>query len=208
MAVGDLYLLTVQIRTGGNVTQIGLGFEQDAGTNGPYTLEATTTAWELSVLPTLLLALATDASVERIAMVPVTATDEVPGQTDYYAKDGVVIGDGLPSNMAAVIHMATTGPNAKHNGRVYIAGISELEQNAGRLTVAQQTLMDNIATKLALDVAPTAPEDANFTPVVISRYVDGVKRTPPIGYPVTIPVARNIMRQQRRRKTPSFGFVG
>ena len=208
MAVDDLYLMKVQIRTHERVTVINLGWLMDAGTVGPDTLEATCLAWKLAVLPTFLLALADDVSVERIAMDPVTDTSEVPGILDMYAEDGVVLGDGLPSTMCAVISLPCTGPNAKHNGRLFISGLSELEQNSGRLTAAQQILMDNIATKLAVDITPTAPETANFTPVVISRFVDGVKRVPPVGYLITVPVAKNIMRQQRRRKTFSYGYVG
>jgi hypothetical protein len=202
----ELYLMTVQIGVAGFETEFGLGFVQDGGTNGPDTMEATCQAWEAAVLPTLLLALSGGCRVHRIAMKPITNTNEVPGVVDLTGEDGAVLGDALPASMCAIIHMATVAPNAKHNGRLFISGVSEEAQVEGTLTGAQLTLMQNLADKLAIDVEPSAPETATFVPAVISRFVDGAKRTPPVGFLVTIPVAKADLRQQRLRKTPAFGF--
>ena len=206
MAVDDLYGMTVQIRTPGNTTQVGLGFKMTDGTIGNDTLEAACAQWVTDVLPTLLLMLAADTSVKRVEMCPLTEPNEIPGCVDLTGQVGAVLGDALPSNMAAVMHLGTDAPNAKHNGRIYVSGVSEEGTVEGTLIAAQQTLNGNFALLLNDLLLPSAPEDAEFTPVVISRIVDGVPRVPIVGFDILAAVARPIIRQQRRRKTRSFGF--
>jgi len=206
VAVDDLYYLTVQIRTLGNVTQIGLGFVQTVGTNGPDTLQAACANWQSQALPTLLLMLSDQVRVQRIEMVPVTEPLDIPGCVDLVAQDGAVVGDALPSAMAAVVSLPTDAPNAKHNGRIYISGVIEAGAVLGTLTVAQQALNGAFAAKLNDDLIAAVPETAEFRPVVISRIVAGVPRVPPVGFVIQEPIARPIIRQQRRRKTRSFGL--
>ena len=50
------------------------------------------------------------------------------------------------------------------------------------------------------------PQTAEFSPVVISREVDGAPRVPPVGFLVGEWTPRTKVRQQRRRKTACFGL--
>lgn len=206
VAIGDLYQLTFNINCAGEETECTLGYEQDAGSNDADTLEAMCKAFEDDVVPSLLLAISSGVSVDRIRADTVTDHQEVPGLIDYKALDGLVAGPALPAQMCALIHLPTNAPSAKHNGRIYLSGLSIAAQQEGTIDNGPLALLQTFADKLAIDLAPTAPQDANFTPVVISRVVNKAPRVPPIGFPVLIPLAKPSMRQQRRRKTPHFGL--
>lgn len=205
MAIGNLYRMTVQVETPGNVTEFNLGYKMLSGTMGNYTLQNACVTAKAVFLDALLEMLALDVNVRRIAMDTVDSHNEVPGFLDIQTGSGFVVGESLPSNMCAIIHMATDAPNAKHNGRIFISGISELEQVEGVISASQSILNDAFAGKLNDNLTLTSPEDAVFGPVVISRFLDGVKRPAPEGFDVTTPVAKLDLRQQRRRKTESFG---
>lgn len=206
MAANDLYRLTIQIETPGNVTEINLGYELAGGTIGPYTLEKTCLQAIADMNGALLALLAEDTFVRRYTMVPITEPLEIMGFVDLVNAVGTVLGEALPANMTAIISLPTDAPSSKHNGRIYISGVSEEAQTEGTLEAAQQTLNATFAALLTDEIEPSAPEDAVFTPVVISRVVDGVPRVPPVGFSVGTPIAKFSMRQQRRRKTPAFGL--
>lgn len=206
MADLDLYQLSFFINCAGEETQCVLGYQQDGGSNDADTLEALCQAFLTDCVPELLLAIAADVAVSRIRVDTVTDHQEVPGLMDLDGEDGAVVGESLPAQMAALIHLPTNAPNAKHNGRIYVSGLMSSSQQEGTIDVAPLALMQTFADTLALDLEPTAPQTATFTPVVISRVENGAPRTPPIGFPVLIPLAKADMRQQRRRKTPHFGL--
>ncbi len=205
MAVNDLYRLTIQIETPGNVSEITLGYKQTSGSNFAYTL--TNAAQDaISVLNTELIALlAVGVFIRRYKFTPITDPLDVIGYIDLASTEGTVIGDSLPANMAAIISLPTDAPASKHNGRVYISGVSEEAQDEGKLEAAQQLLMDDFAAKLNDTIDAGTPGNAIFTPNVISFIEDGVPRVPPVGFTVGTPQAKIDLRQQRRRKTPAFG---
>lgn len=205
MAVDDLYRLTIQIETPGSCAEINLGYEMTSGTNEPYTLE-NATADAIAVMNTQLIALlAADTFIRRYTMVPITDPLDVIGYTDLDASVGTVVGDALPANICGVISLPTDAPNSKHNGRIYISGVSEEAQDEGVMDAGQMTLMDAFAAKLNDTLDAGTPGDAIFTPAVISYVEDGVPRVPPVGFTVGTPIAKSTLRQQRRRKTAAFG---
>lgn len=206
MADKDLYALSFFINCAGEETQCVLGYEQDGGSNDADTLEALCKAFLDDVVPSLLLVLAADVAVDRITVETVTNHQEVPGLMDLNGQDGAVLGVSLPAQSAVIIHIPTNAPNAKHNGRIYVSGLEVGDQSEGTVAGGPLVAWNTFAAKLALDLEPTAPQDATFTPVVISRVVDGAPRVPPVGFGVLIPIAKADMRQQRRRKTPHFGL--
>ncbi len=206
MAVNDLYRLHFFINCSEQVTQCVLGYRMDFGSMDADTLEALCQAFIDDAQPKLLLLLSENALVSRVQVTTVTNHQEVPGLVDQVSQFGNIVSQTLPPNMAAIIHLPTNAPNAKHNGRIFLAGIPEQGQDAGTLTGAQITLNQAFADELAIDLEPTAPQDAIFTPVVISTVLNGAPRIPPVGFPVLLPVAKSLVRQQRRRKTVHFGF--
>lgn len=205
MAIQDVYQLTIQIETPGNVTDINLGYEVTAGSVGFNTCRAACIKAIANFNAELLACLAVGVFIRRYSMTPITATLEIRGFVDLLNIEGTVTGDSLPANIAAIISLPTNAPASKHNGRIYISGLSEESQDEGALEAGQKTLMDDFAAKLNDTIEPDSPETAVFTPVVISRFVDGAPRVPPIGFAVTTPIAKTDLRQQRRRKTPAFG---
>ena len=206
MADEDLYALSFSIDCAGEQCLCVLGYKQDGGTNGPDTLTALCQAFIDDVVPSLEAALAADVEIDRVSVDTVTNHNDVPGVIDLNGHSGDVVGVACPAQMAMLIHLATDAPNAKHNGRIYISGCDVDSQTQGQLDAGQTVLMQTLAGKLNDTLSPTAPETADFIPVVISRFLDGVKRTPPVGFLVTTPVAKLDIRQQRRRKTTHFGY--
>lgn len=206
MAVDDLYRLSFHINASGTETECVLGYRQDSGSNDADTLEALCQAFIDAAQADLLAILSENCLVSRIKVVTVTNHQEVPGLIDQEGQAGTVVSQSLPPNMAAIIHLPTNAPNAKHNGRIFIAGCPENFQDAGTINGISLGLIQDFADELAIDLEPSAPQDAVFTPVVISSVENGAPRVPPVGFDVLIPVAKASMRQQRRRKTREFGF--
>ena len=206
MAVGDLYQLHFFINNSQTPTECVMGYKMLTGVFTFNTLEALCQQWIDDVQPSLLLCLSENALVSRVQVTTVTSHDEVPGLVDQVSKFGSIVSQALPPNMAALIHLPTDAPNAKHNGRLYLAGTPENGQEEGSLFAAQLALLQTFADELAKDITLDAPETGIFAPVVISRFLDGVKRVPPVGFLVGVAGPKTPMRQQRRRKAINFGY--
>ncbi|GAH74485.1 unnamed protein product, partial [marine sediment metagenome] len=96
--------------------------------------------------------------------------------------------------------------NSKNNGRIYLAGIAEDSQTDGTIIPLEVTNIQDFADALVLPIDILQPGGEKFTPVVISRYLDGVLRVPPIGYGLDYCTAKPSIRQQRRRTTGRCGI--
>jgi len=206
VAIGDLYTLSLFVDTNGNPTENVLGFEQISGGNGADTLEALAQAWIDNASTALRACLSDEAEFSRVLVNTVTANDEVPGLIDNINFVGTNVGEALPANMAACFNLMTDAPNSKHNGRIFLAGCPENEQAEGTWDPAMVTLLNFFAVKLGNNLIPSAPEDSEFKPVVISRFLNGIKRVPPIAFTMLTATARVDLRQQRGRKTGCFGL--
>lgn len=206
MADGDLYSLTVHLLNEDQPVSFSMGYEQDGGTYGIETGLAVCVKFTADYLPKLLLCLTDDVTVDQLFFNPIGISTELAGFANLSGAVGGILGEPLPSNMAALVHLPTVAPNSKHNGRIYLPGIPEASIVGGVISVAQLALIQTWATQMFVDIVPAAPEDATFKPIVISRFVGGVKRVPPIGFDILEPVAKNEVRQQRRRTTRRRGL--
>ena len=182
MAVNDLYQVTTQVRTAEGIMSFHFGYLMEAGLIGPSTLNALAFFFATNRLDKYVLACSTDIEVDNVEARAITNDDDIPGSGNLNNLEGVLLGESLPNNSAAVISLKTTAPNAKHNGRMYLPGTPEDVQNDGVLQAGQITLWQAFATVLELDIVGMPGESAEFTPVVISRFLNGVKRTPPVGF--------------------------
>lgn len=207
MATGDLYRLAFNINCDGEETTCVLGYLQTAGANDANTLELTCQDFIDDKVPLLLDWLSSSATVTRVKMDTVTDHQEVPGLIDMNGFVGDVVVLPLPAQMSCLIHFLSTAPNAKHNGRIYIAGLPFDDQNKGEISVAPLAVIQLFADELLVNLVPGGGQTAIFTPVVISRFEDGIKRVPPLGFTLLSVTAKKDMRQQRRRKTPHFGLA-
>jgi len=206
MAVGDLYQLRVDYTLPDSNVSIGLGFRQKAGTNGPATLRSAVDFFNANRLAAFLDVLSTEVEVDQIRMDLVSPGDEIPGFVNLVGIPGTRIGPPLPAGSAAVLSWITDAPNAKHNGRFYIAGIPEVDVVDGVLIAAILVDLGLLGTDWNQDLLTSLPEDAVFELITISRFVNGGPRILPIGFLVENFVIRVPMYSQRRRITRRLGI--
>ena len=205
MAVGDLYKMTVSYTIPDSHVTVGFTFEQTTGTNDEGTLQSAVEFWVANVLILLRNVLSDLCQVDQVRMDPVTPNNEIPGIVQLNGLTGNESGQPLPAGSAAVLSYVTTAPNAKHNGRVYIGGISEdsvingilTSPEFGRLVLLGQGLTNTLPTSL--------PQTAEFELTTISRVLDGVDRPTPIGFLVESIIVRSEFFSQRRRVTNRLG---
>jgi len=206
MAIGDLYKMQISYNLPDSEVSIGLGYRQNAGTNGINTLQSAVDFFVANRLVDLNNVIGNDCFTDQVRMDQVSVGDEQPGLSNSVGVVGNRPNKSLPAGMAAVITWITDAPNSKHNGRIYIAGITEGDiENAG-LIAAIKTLLATLATNWRVDLPTSLPETAVFELVAISRVEDGVPRVPPIGFKVVSSLTRNAPYSQRRRITKRLGI--
>ena len=206
MAVNDLYEVRVYYHLPGAPVTIAFGYKQTAGSNDNLTLQSAVDFWITNMLPTLLVTLAADVVVDQVRMDQVSVGNDLPAFTNLVGSPGSVFGQALAAGGAAVISWVTDAPDAKHNGRFYLAGVSEQEVSNGLISVAQLTVMNALAVQLQATLATSLPQDAEFELVTISRVLNGVPRVPPVGFLVESHVTRLPFFSQRRRITSRLGL--
>ena len=208
MAKDDIYLLTCHYQSNTAICQFGMHYRMGDGTYGTSTALAVCTKFVDDFVPLLLLALSDQVEIDQIAFNPIAKlSNELSSVADLNGADGAVVEEAMPANMCALIHLPTVAPNSKHNGRIYLSGVSEDAIVAGLIDTAPLALIQTFATKLFDPIVPDSPEDADFAPIVLSRFLDGVKRVPPVGFDILEPIAKNEPRQQQSRLTPRRGLA-
>jgi len=205
MAIGDLYVLRVNYHLPDAQVSIGHGYKQSAGVNDKDTLQSAVDFWVANSLTFLRNCLAADVEVDQVRMDQVEPGNELPGFDNLVGLPGTVTGQALPSGSASVLSWVTDAPNSKHNGRMYIAGVSENEVVNGLLTAAQSAMQILLADELQTDLLTSLPQTAVFVPNVISRVLNGAPRVPPVGFEILSGVVRLPLFSQRRRITSRLG---
>jgi len=206
VAENDLYQLKVHYQVADAFCQFTMGYRMGDGTYTVDTPFAVIEKYVASYLPSLLQAISTQCEVDHITFGPIGISTELAAFGNMDNADGVLVGDALPANMCAIIHLGTVAPNSKHNGRIFISGVPEDVQFEGIMTAPQLQRVQDFADLLFNPLVPDSPEDTDFAPVVISRFVDGVKRVPPVAFDILAPLAKGELRQQQRRTTDRLGI--
>lgn len=208
MAVNDLYELTVFMSSTSASATIVLGYKQDGGSNDAETLKSACQFFAANQLLAMRACLAVDVDLNQVNMHQVSAGDEIPGIHPFIALGGLRTGDSLPFNAAAVATKITDAPNSRFNGRYYMPGISEADQDDGTLNAAILALLVLWNNEILVTLQTSLPQTATFEAVVISRVDGGVPRVPPIGFNVDSMIQRVALKQQRRRTTRERGWTG
>jgi len=206
VAVNDLYQLTVHLTVAQTACQFGQGYRMAQGTYGIPTGQAAAQAWFDANVSNLLLCITTTTEIDAIRFNPIGISTELDGGIALNGANGSIAANPLPANACALLHLPTDAPNSKHNGRIYLPGISEVGIVAGVIDGSNLALIQTFADELSEALEPANPEDAVFTPVVISRFELGIKRVPPVGFDISTPVVANAPRQQRSRMTRRLGL--
>ncbi len=206
MASGDLYVLTVHLTVEQTACQFGQAYRMSQGSYTIATGTATAQAWFDANISNLLLCISDKVEIDSITFDPIGVSTELSGSSALNGAVGSVASQPTPANVAALIHLPTDAPNSKHNGRIFLPGIAEAGIVAGVIDAPNLALIQTWADELSENLEPASPEDAVFVPVVISRFVDGVKRVPPVAFDIGLPIAKNATRQQRSRMTRRHGI--
>jgi len=206
VAINDLYTLTVCCSTEGGPFTFSQDYQQISGSNDADTLDKACVRWNVDSSAQLEAMLAQTAFINECEMQPATGVDEVPGLLQFVNRIGDVVSDSLPTNVAAIISQLTNSPNSRANGRIFLAGIPESAMENGIMSAAYSTLVQTFATSMQGNLVVTGPPAAEFKPVVISRYLNGALRIPPVPHDIVANTAKRQLRQQRRRTTRSRGL--
>jgi len=208
MAVNDLYELTIYMSSTSAHARIVLGYKQTGRSNDAETLKSACEFFAVNQLLVLRNCLALDVDLNELQMHQVTVGNEIPGIHPFIALAGLRTGSSLPFGAAAVATKITDAPNSRFNGRYYLPGISEDDQDDGTLNAAILALLVLWNAQILVTLPTSLPQTATFEANVISRFDGGVPRVPPIGFNVESMVQRVNLKQQRRRITKERGYSG
>lgn len=206
MAVGELYTVTFRWEGAAGGYHTTLSYKMLSGTldQNTLTLLADNRGTVLSAF--LKSVNSNQMNLVAIKAFQMTGRDETPGLTRFAQPNaGIVASEALPLGGAAVLSILTDAPNAKFNGRMFLSGVPESFQDEGQITAGGTTAYNSLGTALLADTTTLGPGLAVFTPVVISRFLAGVKRTPPIGHAVLAATVNPFVKNQRRRNTRFLG---
>lgn len=207
MAVGDLYRLMVGYHLKDVDVSVSFGYEQTEGTINATTLQSAVEFFVANQLISFLDLIADEVDVDFVRMDQVSVGDEIPGFENLVGIPGTRPGQALPSGGAAVINWQTDAPNSKHNGRTYVAGISEADVSQGNIVTALSDNMVAFALEMREELNTSLPQDAVFLFNIISSVEDGVPRVPKVGFLVLNGSPRQPLFSQSRRITTRRGTV-
>lgn len=198
---GDLRSVRVQYSGPGGIYENSFGFaarQAVAGDDLADLASAFRTALIKNTSGGLLYGLASLVSVTTIRVEDVKPGTVATQDSVAGAVAGSNAGDPLPAQCALVFTLATLVKGRSYRGRFYLPGVTEDEVTAGTLNGASVTSFTTIGTQLGAVFGPSG-SNANWQLVVISRYLNGVKRATPVGTAVTTIVLDPVIRTQRRR---------
>jgi len=105
----------------------------------------------------------------------------------------------LPVFNAIGFRYERTSVNVR-SGAKRFAGVPEDGQNAGVITPTYQTTCETLATQLgAILTWPDPVPTYGFAPVILSRYLDGALRVPPVAYDIAGVTFTGITSQNTRK---------
>jgi hypothetical protein len=186
-----------------------MAYRQLSGTNDENTMTDLATALAVILQAPFLAIMSNQISMTGITCFQVTGANETPGRTVFEQPNpGIQAAQALPGGAAGVLSITTDAPNSKFNGRMFVSGGPEDGQVEGDWTVGHMIGLNALGT--ALQVVPPAigPGLAVFQPSVISRFLNGVPRVPPVGFDVISIAADDFVKNQRRRNTKFIGAGG
>jgi len=201
VAVNDLYQVNAQAEVAGKNWEWGFQYQMIAGLPGADMLEELAIAFNLAFSSLFSLMTANDCAWTYTEAHSITINGEIPGSAPTILPGGSFGGASIPLNMAAKAVWLTTAPNSKFNGSTAFSGISEAGQAHGVMTGPQLTAITALLVALDSNVVGIGIGAAEFQPVIVSRFVDGVKRVPPVPFAITGSQLSTRLGNMRRRTT-------
>lgn len=205
MAISDLYDITTTLTSPGGTFQFTSSYRMTVGSIAIDTMERTCFDFQFKVEVALQGILCDNVAIDNYRMTPMAGSNEIPGVVENVNTLGGIASQPLPNNMALVMHKSTDAPNAKHNGRSFIAGTPETQQDDGAWQAGYLIAGVALGFGLNASLAAGAPNFEEFEPVVISRYENKILRPSPVGFLVQGVIPQPFVHQQRRRTTRQLG---
>jgi hypothetical protein len=198
---GDLYAVHVLYTTPGGVAENTFGFaarQAVAGDAQTDLANAFRTAMIKNTSGGLLFNMTAGFSCTTIRVEDVKPGTLATVESVAAAVTGNDAGQALPPQNAVVMTLYTASKGRSYRGRVYLPGVSENAWDGSAMPGAVLTNYLTIPTQLGAVFGPGG-SNANWSLVVISRYLNKVKRGTPVGTAVTSIVVDPIIHTQRRR---------
>lgn len=207
MAVDDLYRMNMCLSGPSGPFTFSLHYRQISGTNDEESGDLAIGVWQADHLPELLLMLSNEIACEEITWTPEEGVNEIPGLLSFGTQNGGIASPPIPLNVCAIISQLTDAPNSNANGRLFLSGITESMMDDGTLSAAGVILVQDFADTLTDTVDVVSGIGQEYTPVVVSRMLNGAPRVPRVLFNVTSATAKIQLRQQRRRVTQKRGLT-
>lgn len=150
----------------------------------------------------LLAVLASTTRLMRIVVRCLTPTDGIPYEANYdTTKIGTQTAEALPPSVAMLLRFRTASTNSRNNGHCYIPGVPADVWIAGEW---EPTTFVPLALILATDMwipMTSGASGLQYIPCVVSRFLAGVPRTPPVTFDIVGASVMGRVSQQRRRQS-------
>lgn len=198
---GDIYAVRVQYSGPGGISENGLAFAARQAVAGDAQLDlanAFRTALIKNTSGGLLYGMTTNFSCTTIRVEDVKPGTLATFEQSAAAVAGNDAGQALPPQNAVVITLYTAVKGRSYRGRIYLPGVSENAWDGSAMVGAILTNYLTIPTQLLAVFGPSG-SNANWQLVVVSRYLNKIKRATPVGTAVTSAVVDPIIHTQRRR---------
>lgn len=187
-------------------TKVGLYYRHSSGAAAGFPSFDLVTALDASLKTKFLDVLATTVLLMRIIGRPLDGVSGPPYEANYVST---VVGTGagadpLPPSVAALVKLQCTSPNSRNNSHIYIAGVSEVAWVAGEWAAGFVADMATLSAELTDPVVGAS--GATYTPCVVSRYLAGMKRFPPVTFDLVTCTLMGDVSQQRRRQSGRQGI--
>jgi len=201
VAIGDLYQVNCQCMTAGTKWTWIFQYKMTAGAVVPNMLEELAIAFNLAFQGEFAAMSADDVFWTYTEAFALTKNGDIPGSAPVILPGGSFGGEAIPSNMAQKCIWQTNAPNSKHNGSTSFSNVSTGGQANGILSAPQVTATQALLTKLKDSFVAIGSGAAEFAPVIVSRFLDGVKRVPPVAFDILGSALSTRIGNMRRRIT-------
>lgn len=199
MAIGDLARLEVPIFIAGQTTQCVLGFRFNTLAAN---LALLTADFNTNMLASFLVPISTTASCAELVandVVPGTAAPSVltvsPPKTGTDGLNGPV----LPPQDALVLSWKTALKGRSYRGRTFLPAMNQGRQSNGVWLAPALSGGGGVVTAMLARYG-TFGASLDFSFVVISEFLNGLRRVTPVGTQVISGSVNTIVRSQRRRQ--------
>lgn len=201
MAIGDIYQINCQVMTAGTKWTWIFQYKMSAGAIVPETLEELAIAFNGAFRTEFHAMSADDVFWTYTEAFNLSKNGDIPGSAPVLLPGGTFGGNAIPSNMAQKCLWITDAPNSKHNGGTAWSNVSVDGQAEGLLTAPQITATQALLVKLKDTFVSIGSGAAEFVPVIVSRFLDGIKRDPPVAFQILTSALSSRIGNMRRRTT-------